>query len=158
MDLNDCFCFFRWPECVDYSEVIREWASPARRRLGPFSTRKMEETTVGDLTLRLGYPYVYVHQGRHEHLLSFTDARLMGVDDEPFASRYPIERCVATKHSKYCMACSVDVARWVTSDNDRVPEDPFFFCDGCFHKFNFDGDGHKLGGFRAFPFVDFNAV
>ncbi len=112
----------RWPECIDYSEVIRSWASDPRRQqqMGPFTTRSMEEVTVGDLTLRLGHPYVYVHQGEHEHLISFTDARLMGVNDEPSLAKYPIERCVATKHSKYCMVCSVDIARWITTDNDRV--------------------------------------
>ena len=67
----------RWPDNLDYSEPIRAWAAakPARM-LGPFTTAKMEDTRVRDLTVRLGYPYVYVHLGQHEHLLTFTDARL----------------------------------------------------------------------------------
>lgn len=94
----------------------------------------MEDATVGDLTLRLGYPYVYVHQGEHEHLLSFTDARLLGVHDDPNPNHYPIERCTATKHSKYCMVCSVDIARWITSDNDRVRALSSRCCNRVTHK------------------------
>ena len=45
-----------------FSEVIRKWAEPPRRRIGPFTTSKMEDTYIRDLTIRLGYPYVYVHQ------------------------------------------------------------------------------------------------
>ena len=45
-----------------FSDVIRKWAEPPRRRVGPFTTSKMEETYIRDLTVRLGYPYVYVHQ------------------------------------------------------------------------------------------------
>lgn len=55
--------YSRWSnETIDYSEVIREWASHPKRQLGPFTTAKMEETTIEDLTVRFGYPYVYMHQ------------------------------------------------------------------------------------------------
>ena len=47
---------------MDYSEVIRDWASHPKRQMGPFETAKMEETRIEDLTIRFGYPYVYVHQ------------------------------------------------------------------------------------------------
>ena len=52
----------RWPECHDYSEVIRDWASNPKRQMGPFTTSRMEETTIADLSVRFGFPYVYVHQ------------------------------------------------------------------------------------------------
>ena len=35
--------------------------------IGPFKTAKMEDTTIEDLTIRLGYPYVYVHQVRKKN-------------------------------------------------------------------------------------------
>jgi snRNA-activating protein complex subunit 3 len=55
----------RWPDCHDSSEVIRTWASDSRRKIGPFSKAKMEETMISDMAIRLGYPYVYVHQVVH---------------------------------------------------------------------------------------------
>jgi len=150
----------RWPECVDYSETIRNWVekTPEKRGIGPFKTAKMEETKIEDLTVKMGYPYVYVHQGEHEHLVSFVDARLMGVDDVQAPSAYPFERSVSSKQSTYCTACSVNIATWITTDNDRVPENPFFFCDECFHSFNYTLEGHKIGDFKAYPYVDANAL
>ena len=35
----------------------------------------MEETKFEDLKIKLGYPYVYTHQGNCEHLLIFRDLR-----------------------------------------------------------------------------------
>ncbi|TRY63218.1 hypothetical protein TCAL_10334 [Tigriopus californicus] len=154
-------CFYndhRWPECEDLSETVRQWAENGNRGLGPFATAKMEETAIEDLEIRFGYPYVYVHQGHHEHLFSFNDARLMAWDDPQYAPSYPFERSQGTLRSKYCMICSLNVAKWVTQDNIRVPEDPFFFCEECFHSFNYDSAGKKIGQFKAFPFIDVNVV
>jgi len=154
-------CFYndmRWPNCIDYSEVIRKWADDPNRMVGPFTTAKMEDTKMEDLTIRLGYPYVYVHQGYHEHLFSFVDARLLSIDDVQKPSRYPFERSVGNQHSRFCMICDVNVSRYVTTDNERVPEEPFFFCDTCFRSFNYDERGNKIGSFKAYTYVDVNAL
>jgi len=154
-------CFYndmRWPDCIDYSEVIRNWAEPSKRKIGPFTTAKMEETKIEDLEIRFGYPYVYVHQGEHEHLISFTEGRLVSADDPQRLASYPYERCSGIINSRFCMICSSNVAKWVTTQNERVPEDPFFFCDGCFRDFNYDKRDKKIGHFRAYNFVDVNAL
>ena len=44
----------------------------------------------------------------------------MSVTDEQRPSHYPVERSVGSKHSKFCMVCSIDIAKWVTRDNERV--------------------------------------
>ena len=54
------------------------------------------------------------------------------------------------------MMCSINVAKWVTTENQRVSEDPFFYCDGCFRDFNYDDK--KIGHFRAYNYVDVNAL
>lgn len=59
--------------CKDYSAVIREWAQ--NRGIGHLKTARMEVTRFADLTISLGYPYVYQHQGNCEHLIIFADAR-----------------------------------------------------------------------------------
>ena len=159
--INGCFYndMRRPAECSDYSEVIRTWAAANRKRgIGPFRTALMEETAVKDLEVRLGYPYVYVHQGEHEHLFTFNDIRLMAVDDPQRAADYPNELALGTKRAKVCMVCYMQVAVWVTKDNDRVPEDPYFFCNECFFGFNYTFDGQKLGNFKAFEYVDPNAL
>ena len=65
-----------------YREII-EWSeSENRAELSPqldrYSMKKMEETKFEELTIRLGYPYLYGHHGNCEHLLVFTDLRYVG--------------------------------------------------------------------------------
>ena len=71
--IEDCFYNdMRWADCHDLSQVVREWASDAKRQIGPFITAKMEDVKIRDLTLRLGYPYVYVHQVSTEQVGKFS--------------------------------------------------------------------------------------
>lgn len=158
--IEDCFYNdMRWSnDCKDYSEVIRDWALDQKREIGPFKTANMEDTAIEDLTIRLGYPYVYVHQGDHEHLISFVEARLVSTQDLQNPEAYPYERGVGMVHSKMCMACNKFIAKWVTCNNERVPEDPFFFCDDCFHQFNYNSKGEKIGKFVAYTYIDVNAL
>jgi len=143
----------------DYSKVIIEWAnSYPDMEIGPFQTRLMEETSFVDLHLRLGYPYVYQHQGFCEHLLVFQDIRLISPEDNQDSSMYPLITCVSKRKRTLCMACSNITARWVTTDNVRVPYDPFFFCDVCFRSFNYTNTGERIGSFRAYPYVDRSAL
>ena len=60
--------------------VIIDWAKDPQRRkcpgLGFFTSKRMEDVVFEDLKIKLGYPYLYCHQGNCEHLLIFTDLRL----------------------------------------------------------------------------------
>jgi len=111
----------------------------------------MEETKIEDLFVKMGYPYVYMHEGEHEHLASFVDVHLMGMDDVQMPSAYPFERSVSSKQSTYCTACSVNMATWINTNNDRVPKNPFFFSDHCFHSFNYTLEGHKIVELQGLP-------
>jgi hypothetical protein len=82
----------------------------------------------------------------------------LSIDDPQRPSDYPQERSLGFQRAKPCMVCQINVAVWVTKDNDRAPEDPFFFCRECFCGFNYSPDGHKLGNFKAFEFIDANAM
>ena len=155
-------CFYndmRHPDNIDYSQVIRSWAEENPKRcIGPFTTSQMSGVRFEDLEVRFGYPYVYVHQGEHEHLFSFVEARLLCADDPQKSTDYPLERGVLGQRSKFCMVCSTTVASWVTQGNLRLPENPYFFCDECFREFNYDRDGNKIGEFKAFLYTDVNAI
>jgi len=142
---------------IDYSEVIRDWASDPKRELGPFSTETMENTRLDSLSLRLGYPYVYIHQGDHEHLFSFIDIRLLGPADPQKTTEYPLIRSLGYQSGRYCMICQTTIATWVTMDNSRLPEDPFFWCNNCYAKFNFI-DRKRVGSFKAFRYFDPNVL
>lgn len=57
----------------DYSTEVQKWMSS--KNIDPGNVKSMHETVLKDLPLRLGYPYLYMHQGKCEHLITFTDAR-----------------------------------------------------------------------------------
>ena len=56
-----------------------EWTNKVHKeqlpRYGVCTSKKMEETRFEDLTIKLGYPYVYAHQGNCEHIFIFRDLR-----------------------------------------------------------------------------------
>lgn len=60
---------------VDYVNIINKWAKkPPEKCIGPFKrgdwNRKLK-----DITLRYGYPYVFIHLGGCEHIFVFTKSR-----------------------------------------------------------------------------------
>lgn len=146
---NTFYNDFRDPQNIDYSRVIRKWGD--EHNLGPFNTERMEDFKFEDLSLRLGYPYVYQHQGNCEHLIAFSDVRLLHKSDNLHSKNYPLIRSMSTSNAQYCMICGIYIAKWVTIENERVPHDPCYFCEHCFRSYNYI-DGKKIGNFKAYPF------
>ncbi|EJW74214.1 hypothetical protein WUBG_14881, partial [Wuchereria bancrofti] len=62
---------------------------------------------IKDLVCRLGYPYVYVHQGNCEHVFFFTDLRLMDIQDYPID--FP-QKLSDTSLENYCITCHKRIA------------------------------------------------
>jgi snRNA-activating protein complex subunit 3 len=119
----------------------------------------MEETNFADLEIQLGYPYLYLHQGDCEHVMVFSDIRLLQpFGDSMDASDYP--KIVSTNRRTQirCGLCNLNTAKWITYGNKRLPEDPFFFCESCFYTFNYDKNEEKIGSFRAYPYLDKSAL
>lgn len=139
--------------------VIIDWAKNPRRKVGPFKTARMEESTFSDLELRLGYPYVYVHQGYCEHLMVFSDMRVIHPSDSQNVMDYPIVlKTFPFGKRVLCMLCKQSTCTWVVYENERLTDDPFFLCKVCHTSFNYTADKKKIGLFRAQPFLDWNAV
>uniref|UniRef100_A0A8C3LTI4 snRNA-activating protein complex subunit 3 n=2 Tax=Phasianinae TaxID=9072 RepID=A0A8C3LTI4_CHRPC len=63
----------RYPECRDLSRTIIEWSESRDRGYGNLRSAKMEDYTFNDLSLRIGYPYLFCHQGDCEHIIIVTD-------------------------------------------------------------------------------------
>lgn len=72
--INDVFYVDgRCPGNLDYSIEVKEWAKSKKL---PFElTEFMESVRFNSIKFRLGYPYLFMHQGGCEHLIIFTDAR-----------------------------------------------------------------------------------
>ncbi|XP_062936403.1 snRNA-activating protein complex subunit 3 isoform X3 [Cynocephalus volans] len=144
----------RYPECRDLSRTIIEWSEARDRGYGKFQTARMEDFTFNDLYIKLGFPYLYCHQGDCEHVVVITDIRLVHHDDCLDKTLYPL---LIKKHwlwTRKCFVCKMYTARWVTNNDSFAPEDPCFFCDVCFRMLHYDSEGNKLGEFLAYPYVD----
>lgn len=142
----------RFPECQDISTIIVDWAKS--RDLPTYKQAKMEDTRFVDLKVKLGYPYLYCHQGDCEHLVIITDIRLSHKDDCLDMRLYPL---LTHKHrvvTQKCAVCHLYIGRWVTMNDQLAPKDPCLFCDMCFRMLHYDSAGKKLGDFLAYPYVD----
>ncbi|XP_041075219.1 snRNA-activating protein complex subunit 3 isoform X2 [Polyodon spathula] len=144
----------RYPECKDLSKTILEWVESRERGYDRFQTAKMEDTTFNDLRIKIGYPYLYCHQGDCEHVVIITDIRIIHQDDCLDKTAYPLLRKKHWILSRKCAVCKMYIARWVTNDDCFAPADPCYFCDLCFRMLHYDSDGNKLGEFLAYPYVD----
>ncbi|XP_048639890.1 snRNA-activating protein complex subunit 3 isoform X3 [Marmota marmota marmota] len=82
----------RYPECRDLSRTIIEWSESHDRGYGKFQTARMEDFTFNDLNIKLGFPYLYCHQGDCEHVVVITDIRWV-TNSDSFAPEDPCFFC-----------------------------------------------------------------
>lgn len=80
-----------------------------KQSFNEYYVKRMSETRIIDLKFRLGFPYIFVHQGHCEHLMIFTDLRLMNVNDAHELSDYPVT-AYDVVHSVNCCACKDSTA------------------------------------------------
>ncbi|XP_057699465.1 snRNA-activating protein complex subunit 3 isoform X2 [Corythoichthys intestinalis] len=142
----------RYPECRDISQTTITWAKA--NKFPSYTQANMEDTTLVDLKVKVGFPYLYCHQGDCEHVVIITDVRLTHKDDCLDRTLYPM---LIHKHriaTQKCAVCYTFIARWCTVGDQFAPSHPCLFCDKCFRKLHYDADGNKLGEFLAYPYVD----
>lgn len=142
----------RFPECQDISITTIEWAKA--RNFPPYTQGKMEDTQFVDLKVKVGFPYLYCHQGDCEHLVIITDVRLMHRNDCPDKKLYPLLIHKDRVDTQKCAVCHVYIGRWTTTNDQFAPSDPCLFCDKCFRMLHYDKQGKKLGDFLAYPYID----
>ena len=160
----------RDPNNIDLSKSIVQWASEdvkaidkegrnttTSRGIGPFKQAQMECFTFNDINFRLGYPYLYLHQGNCEHLFTISDIRYISAGDSAVErEKYPFVTATAIGRKEDALKCYMCRSRpphWYTRKNSRLPVDPFFFCDSCFHSFNYDSERKKIGNFQAYVYA-----
>ncbi|XP_071450121.1 snRNA-activating protein complex subunit 3-like [Hetaerina americana] len=147
----------RHAESKDYSKPIKDWAQLRSIKIGSAKSIHMNEASIQDLNIRLGYPYVYQHQGNCEHIIIFSDARLIQPADSLSSTDYPVLLSISSQNSKYCMICGHYVARWICRHSSRLPFSICYMCDNCFKSFNYI-KGKKIGVFKAYQYADRSLV
>ncbi|KAH3837012.1 snRNA-activating protein complex subunit 3-like [Dreissena polymorpha] len=155
---NTFYNDLREQDCRDYSQVIRDWGAGQGRNMGPYEVKKMEDVTFLDLTLQLGRPYLYLHQGDCEHIIIFSDIRLLTKEHSQDVREYPYLLNKCRRARTLCRVCSKQAARWITYGSEFAPENPCFFCDVCFRALHYDENNKKVSRFEAYRFFDHHAV
>lgn len=107
-----------------------------------------------DLTIRLGYPYLFHHHGNCEHVFMIRDMRAAMEDDNPNVSEYPLLTFKGKYRRRRCSICHVFTAKWLTCNDQLAFEHPSYFCDKCFMALHYSEDDKKLCTFQAYPHVD----
>lgn len=135
---------------TDNTVEIREWMS-RKSDFGPVQVKSMQNTTFEDLSVRVGFPQLYRHYMNCEHIISFTDIRLLASDDSLKSADYPLLRCVSSTKMTLCMICGIMEAIFVVKKSNIHILDPTFMCQMCLISFHYI-DGKKVGTFQAFRY------
>ncbi|KAI1723338.1 snRNA-activating protein complex subunit 3 [Ditylenchus destructor] len=149
--IHDTFYVETGPRTSDISEPIREFMA-RKVDFGPHEVKNIADVRIIDLKLRLGQPYLYQHQGKCEHLLVFSDLRLVNASDEQKVDEYPI-RVYDTVKQIMCCVCKETVAVFVVTESDRMAASPAHMCESCFKSFHYDGN-NRIGNFKAYHYTD----
>ncbi|OQR67307.1 hypothetical protein BIW11_13601 [Tropilaelaps mercedesae] len=153
--IEDTFYCSNW----DYPNVVSKWASD--NKLGDFEVRDIGTVRFVDLTLRLGRPYVYMHNGECQHHLVFNDIRLLNEQrDDMDTNNYPmlLAQRVHQQVNVVCQICNRGPAEWVITDHPKMRLDPTHICDSCNRTVNYDAEGKKKYDFKLFTYIDWSQL
>ncbi|XP_046403513.1 snRNA-activating protein complex subunit 3-like [Ischnura elegans] len=154
---NTFFNDMRNPLSKDLSLVVREWMKGLPGDFEDITAKPMDTAKLEDLNIRLGYPYVFVHQGSCEHLIVFSDARLINSSDSLCSADYPNILYLYKKYSVLCNFCGNFTATWILTACDRVPYKMVHLCESCLKMYCYKGK-EKVGKFRLYEYIDPSSI
>ncbi|XGW23097.1 hypothetical protein V3C99_005385 [Haemonchus contortus] len=134
----------------DITSEVRSWA--LERGLGKTEVADMNTTRIVDLKCRLGAPYLYLHVGACEHLITFNNVTLR--DTWHPNGLYPLPIFERNSRRIACAGCKEVTAGWVVWEHENMPSPIQYFCDSCYKDFNFNVHEEKLFAFKAAPLYD----
>ena len=146
---------------VDYTTQILELFRVNRehmsRGMGPHSVPKVGDMCLvkfDELTVNIGMPYVFIHQGCCEHVVTIESIKMFHQGDDPRKVRYPKLYFRGGPRRLNCVICKERHARWITYNDELAPASPSHFCFECFHMMHYDADGVKLYDFNAYVYLE----
>jgi len=94
-----------------FNREVIQWVQEEERYKKPgfalYKSKKMEETTFYDLSLRVGERYLYCHQGNCKHFIIFSEVRLLNDIDNPNYNAYPIRVFQSKVRRRKCQICDI---------------------------------------------------
>ena len=136
----------------DLSAEARAWAR-AHGGEGR-SPREMGSVTFGELKLRLGMAYLFVHHGDCEHALVFTRCALLTADAAALSRSFP--RLVWERHEaeKLCVVCFRERAEWDVHGDSLADVLPCYLCQTCHYQAHYTKEGVlRRNDYRIYPLL-----
>ncbi|CAH8465661.1 unnamed protein product [Schistosoma mattheei] len=113
-------------------EEVIQWAKSKKelKTYGPFTSLPMESVTLANLVICIGKPYFFVHQGNCEHMIIFSDIRLVDRDSCQTESLFPMLTGRCNVRVMHCFVCRRLASRWIVTECGTIlPVDPCPICD-----------------------------
>jgi len=127
-----------------FQERIRNIESP-KNPMNPEDSSRMRLDT---LEIKLGFPYLFVHQGAIERLVVFSDVRMVTKYDCQSKSRYPYTLRYIPENLQRCCLCTKKVAKIETADDELADDTPAYWCAECFKMLHYDERGQPVAEFK----------
>ncbi|CAH8472164.1 unnamed protein product [Schistosoma rodhaini] len=137
----------RNPNSKSLGEEVIQWAKSKKelKTYGPFTSSSMESVTLEDLVICIGKPYFFVHQGNCEHMIIFSDIRLVDRDSCQTESLFPMLTGRCSVRVLHCFVCRRLASRWIVTECGTIlPVDPCPICDVCIRLLLYTADGKKI--------------
>lgn len=118
----------------------------------PTPPRPMSEVRFGDLRLRLGAQYLFVHHGSCEHSIVFTRCALpQSVDDGRTFPSLVFERFDKPPR---CVVCNRETAEWEVHGDRLADVLPCRLCPSCHHQAHYTAEGAaRRRDYRIYPLL-----
>lgn len=139
---------------ADLSAHVRPWLEVRGKPSPP--PKPMGSTRLGELTIRLGRQYLFVHHGDCEHALVFLSCWLAGVPTAaaPPLSAYPRTTFRRQQPSKQCVVCVRAPAKWEVHGDPLADANPCYLCQMCHFQAHYTAEGRsRHTDYRIYPIV-----
>jgi len=127
-----------------FQERIQSENSPRN----PLNPNDATRTRLDSLEIKLGFPYLFVHQGAIERMVVFSDVRMVSRFDCQSKSRYPYTLRPIPENVQKCCLCTKKVAKVETADDELADDNPAFWCAECFKMLHYDDAGQPVAAFN----------
>ncbi|CAH8477849.1 unnamed protein product [Heterobilharzia americana] len=146
----------RNPNSKSLSQELMKWAK-GKKELEVHESLKsspMESVNLEDLCICVGKPYFFVHQGNCEHMIIFSDVRLIDRDSCQSESAFPMLTGRCNLRVLHCFVCKRLACRWIVAECGTILSvDPCPICDVCIRLLLYTADGKKIHpGFKVFMY------
>ena len=91
----------------------------------------MEETRMIDLKVVIGKPYLYVHQGECQHIVTFVKIWRNSEEDKQTTDFYPSDIFTPVLRKKKCKICTIFPAQWTVVDDPLIGDSISYLCPKC---------------------------